>query len=1401
MADDSLSLEVVIDYISRNQPKSLAEILQMQEGLADLNRKGLIPLEGSFKNHSRDLLRMEKQWKDGKYAISQYSEEFKKLLERLQEADAAFKKTAQDAASGGSLKPTKDAAAGIGLQEARELVAIEDARKASVVSASREIVAAREREIQAANRLKQSIKDNQSAVQSAQTSRAYEKELAALTPLEAATRRVADARRELYNANRQVSRAQDAGNLDRQNQALVRQEKAVRGAAAAEAALRREQQNAAKNVDDLAGRLPRLRYALYDVSSAFTIAGAAILAVSVGTAGLAISMERDFADVRRTTGAAGVAARDLRSDFNDLFTSLPIKWDALTQIGTLAGQLNIASTDVSRFTELVAKFSATTDVSVQDSATAFGRLSQLLGVSAADYDRLGSSILKVGVNSVATESQIIAISTQIAGVARQANFSADQVFGLSAAMASLGIQPELSRGTITRLFTLIEVATANGGESLERFAKISGRSSVEFRQAWGTDSAGVVLDLLRGLDQINERGGSATAALRELGITSVRDVPALLRMAQSSEMVAEALQLSADGWAENTELNKQFGVVADTVAAKLETIVNKGQALVATLGSGAAGAQIVVGALGMLLDVLNNIAKNPFVSSLAGIGLVFGIITGGVSLLVGGLIRSLATMAAFRTAQRELTSGTGQWSAAIASATAILHGNTAAITTNAAATRELSVAQKQAGASGEVAAAGGSKFTKALGRGGLIGSILLAIPLIYELADATQSWISDGIRNLFGLNKSISEYQAHLEAISKEQVGDPGIANAIQKNLQAVAALGGSEFGLDDFFLKGPLGGAALQQTQDQIKSIDTALASMAQNGQAAFATTQVNSYVQSLIAAGLSADEAKGFFQQTFDALGGGELVLDQLGSALDDYVEGQKAALDSILEPIGAANKLESALEDLGGVYRSAGADAAQSSDEMAAAIQQVFDMDPSNAANNLQLLFNTIVNGGYASAQQLLILQQAIAALGGATGAASIRGADIMSALAAGATTAGQKISKSAGGAARSVRTLLDYSSDLAKVWNRAFDIRFGAQSAMDDVIGSWQDLNDEIADYQQKVLELTADKNIKEYFLSVAEAYGDTLRAGQLRADLADIDSQLADATAGASKTLTGNSKAAITNRKRILGLIKGYQDYIESLAASGASQSELNAAVAQSKADFIAQATALGYATNELAPYIKGFDDMTVAIAKVPRNVTVTANTNPAMQALNEFLAAAKKATGGGITIPVHVSDPTPLANGFVNKFRQVMTTKLGGVFQILVNGKPIPGGGSTTLKFFDQGGFTGTGAKMTPAGIVHRGEYVIPKKDVNQRTGLPYADALGRLQAGTIARNSYAGGGYVRGAGAVNLSIPSPMEVQLTATDRRLLQSLGGSGQLVADGRIIAEVVNNNNAASSRRGQ
>lgn len=69
----------------------------------------------------------------------------------------------------------------------------------------------------------------------------------------------------------------------------------------------------------------------------------------------------------------------------------------------------------------------------------------------------------------------------------------------------------------------------------------------------------------------------------------------------------------------------------------------------------------------------------------------------------------------------------------------------------------------------------------------------------------------------------------------------------------------------------------------------------------------------------------------------------------------------------------------------------------------------------------------------------------------------------------------------------------------------------------------------------------------------------------------------------------------------------------------------------------------------------------------------------------------------------------------------------------LLNIKKIVSTKVPSTKAFADGGYTGNGGKYEPAGIVHKGEYVVESERVKQ-LGVPFLEALG---------SGYAGGGYV----------------------------------------------------------
>ena len=188
------------------------------------------------------------------------------------------------------------------------------------------------------------------------------------------------------------------------------------------------------------------RYALYSVSAGAGIAGAAILGFGVLAVKAATDHERAFADVARTTQTTAAGYEALRLALQGMAMELPVAYSEITKIAAAAGQLGIQASGVENFTKTVAMLSATTNLSSEAAGNALARFKAFfsqasdpsLAVSEATFSNLASSILRVGINSIATESGIVNVATQISSMGKYAGLTANQVNGLSGAPSGHG---------------------------------------------------------------------------------------------------------------------------------------------------------------------------------------------------------------------------------------------------------------------------------------------------------------------------------------------------------------------------------------------------------------------------------------------------------------------------------------------------------------------------------------------------------------------------------------------------------------------------------------------------------------------------------------------------------------------------------------------------------------------------------------------------------------------------------------------------------------------------------------------------------------------------------------------------------------------------------------------------
>lgn len=457
-----------------------------------------------------------------------------------------------------------------------------------------------------------------------------------------------------YNALRAAQTSTTMGgsvgalaNLNVQTERAIRLER-DHGAAIAENSRRQQ---------DLTNSLAGTRYALYDVARTWTIVSGATLGAAAAAVTIGAAYEQALAQVQRTSQTSGDAFSRLSADLIDLSTEIPVAFQDIGQIGALAGQLGIASESVASFTDTVARFAASTDVTVEAAATGLGRVAQLTGTSANEYENLAASIYQTGVTSVATESAILSTATQIATAGDLAGFTNTQIVALASSFASLGVAPERARGSVQRIFGEIESSVSEGGASLQKFADVSNMSVEEFTQNWKNTPQEAFSAFVQGLGSASEAGADTNAMLKDLGIGAVRDIQALQVLGNNFDVYATALDATSTAYDQGTALADGYAIVADTLTSRLTVLKNTVMATFAELGN----LPLVKGAVDMLTNLAKaaeNFTKNPIGGFITKTVLALTALVGVFALVQAGLAISRGSMLGLLQVQQTLTTST-----------------------------------------------------------------------------------------------------------------------------------------------------------------------------------------------------------------------------------------------------------------------------------------------------------------------------------------------------------------------------------------------------------------------------------------------------------------------------------------------------------------------------------------------------------------------------------------------------------------------------------------------------------------------------------------------------------------------------------------------------------------------
>ena len=364
-----------------------------------------------------------------------------------------------------------------------------------------------------------------------------------------------------------------------------------------------------------------------------------IAAASAGVFKFAKDYESAFAGVRKTTDATEAEYQKLSKGIRQMSKEMPASAVSIAQVAEAAGQLGIKKEDILKFSKTMVDLGVATNLTATEAATSLARFSNIMGTSADNVDRLGSTIVHLGNNTATTEREIVEMGMRLAGAGKQVGLTEAQVLGLAAAMSSVGIEAEMGGSAMSKLLVQMKLATTQGGEALDNFAKASGVSASQFKQAFEKDAAQGLLMFLKGLKNASAQGKSAIEILDEMGISEVRLRDTILRASEASDKFSDTLQLANQGWRENTALQKEAQQRYKTTESQLQIAKNKLIDIAITLGTNfLPKVNQVLNVVGKFADTLNNMS--PTMQSVVGWTALAAASIGPLTLGVGKAIKA-----------------------------------------------------------------------------------------------------------------------------------------------------------------------------------------------------------------------------------------------------------------------------------------------------------------------------------------------------------------------------------------------------------------------------------------------------------------------------------------------------------------------------------------------------------------------------------------------------------------------------------------------------------------------------------------------------------------------------------------------------------------------------------------
>ena len=390
-------------------------------------------------------------------------------------------------------------------------------------------------------------------------------------------------------------------------------------------------------VDQLTNKFDKLQKV---AGKKLVIFGAGVGVGVVGVTKQAADLEKRMSTLHATAAVTTKTTAGFEKEINKLGKQLPITNKAAIELVTTLDKLGVNSTrrigDISR--EMV-KLSEATGESLGGLTNGMVGLGRQMGTLAAgDMSTFANSLLRVSKSAGVSAEGVLSFSQAIAGSARAAGMTEQQVLGIGAAFQRAGADGFAAANTFNQMLNDIQRQIATGSPEIAKYANLIGVTSEQFAKM---DKGEALIQIF---EQINKQGPDAIKVMDQLGFDGVRAVREIQKVSQAGGM-RQAVMMATG----STDKLDQASAAA--MGGLSDSLTKTGNALerLAQIAGGP-----FVQAFTPVIDIFNKALNvvNALATPLASVGAKMTALIGTGAGVLGGVLllsrlRSLVTMAGF----------------------------------------------------------------------------------------------------------------------------------------------------------------------------------------------------------------------------------------------------------------------------------------------------------------------------------------------------------------------------------------------------------------------------------------------------------------------------------------------------------------------------------------------------------------------------------------------------------------------------------------------------------------------------------------------------------------------------------------------------------------------------------